>query len=283
MKTKILMVLLAGIVLLAACKGSGSYNNAESADTVAKQAQDSIKLVKTADMNIKVKDVRKAADQIAQATTECGGIVLHHDLKSEIVNRQDITLSSDSIKKMTVYNTHAEMTLKVPSEILENFMTAINQVGIYVDNRKMDVEDRTLDYLSEKLKAQNRQQSVKLRKHIKLTQKGADSLLTLKDDIVDKKIANLRTNQDVAMSTITLNLYQDNAVTAEIVANDDLSAYHTSLSTRMGLALSSGWAIFSDLLVGLLHLWAFILLGGAVWFGIIVYKHRKKNINQPRI
>lgn len=273
MKTKILMALLAGTVLLAACKGSGSST---AMDTVARESTDSVKLVKTADMRFKVKNVQHVAEQITKLTTQNGGMVTHHDMKSNIVDQQDIKLGNDSVKRLTVYNTTADLAVKIPSDIAESFMDSLNHLGVYIDTRKMDVEDRSLDYLSEKLKTENRQASAILRaKGMKLTQKVADSILVLKDDAVDRKISNLRTDDASRFSVITLSLYQNNTVNKEIIPSDDLSDYKSTLTVRLGLALSAGWYYFSELIVGMFHLWPFILIGGAIWLGIYLYKRKK--------
>ena len=283
MKTKILMALLAGTVLLAACKGSGSPSATDSAkrDSAQQDSAENIKLVKTGEIRFKVKDVRQATEQISKITTVCGGMVMHHNMHSNIVSQQNIDMPNDSVKKLTIYNSTAEMTIKIPAEYVELFMDSITRMGNYVDDRKMEVEDRSLNYLSEKLKAQNRVASVKLRKHIKLTQRGADSILSLKDDVVDRKISNMRTDEAAKFSVLNLSLYQNNTVVKEVVLSDDPSAYKGPLSTRASMAFSNGWYYFSAIIVGLLNLWVFILIGAGVWIGIIIYKKRKQNKAEP--
>jgi len=271
MKAKSLMM-LAGIVLFGACKGSGDYATTDSVKT------GSAKLVKTADMRIKVKDVQQVAEQVSKLTQLYGGIVMHHTMKANVVSNQDLQLSDDSIKKLTVYNTNADLVIKIPTAYIEPFMDSLNHFGTYVDQRQMDIEDRSIDYLSTKLKTENRQASVTLRKKIKLTQRGADSILTLKDDIVDKKISNLKTDDAVEYSTITLNLYQNNTIHAETVANDDLSNYKTPITTRAGLALSQGWSLFSGVVIELLNLWVFVLMVAVIWYAVIIYRRKRKAV-----
>jgi hypothetical protein len=263
-----ILIMLAGITMLAACKQS-------STATTDSVEMDSVKLVKTADMRIKVKDVQKTGEKISKLTTECGGMVMHHSTQANIVNKQDLQLSHDSIKRLTVYNNTADLVIKLPTEFLEPFMDSLNHLGTYVDARKMDIEDHTIDYLVTELKAENRRESVKLRSKIKLTQGGADTMLALKDEVVDQKVNNLRTRDAVVYSTITLNLYQSNTIHIEVVANDDLGAYKMPLTTRMGLALSNGWFYFSDLMVGIINLWVFILAAAAIWYTVAFYKRRR--------
>jgi hypothetical protein len=269
MKAKLLIV-LAGIAMLAACKGRGNY----AEDSVM---MDSVKLIKTADMRIKVKDVQTVAEKISKLTLECGGMVMHNNQQANTISQQDLKLSNDSIKRLTVFNRTAELTLKMPTQYLEPFMDSLNHLGIYVNARKLDIEDRTIDYAETAMKTENRAESVKLRsKKIKLTQGAADTLLALKDEAVEKKIANMRTDQAAYLSTLTLNLYENNAVHTEVVANDDLGVYNTPLSTRLGLALSNGWNVFGDLMVGLVNLWVFVLAIGGVWYAVVYFRRRRK-------
>lgn len=274
------MALLAGATLLAACKGSGNYTTADSAKADIESA-DSVKLVKTADMRIKVKDVQRVATQISKLTIEAGGTVMHHTMRSDIIDKRDIPMPNDSVKKLTVYNTTADLTLKIPSEYAEIFMDSLNQLGSFVDQRNLNVEDRTLDFLTQKLKADNRNASVKLRAKIKLTQRGADSILQLKDDAVDRKVSNLRTVDASKYSTLTLQLYQDSAISKEIVPSNNLSDYNSSLSTRLGMALSNGWGYFSAMVIGLLNLWAFVLTGLLIWSGVVFYRRKRTKVSQP--
>lgn len=273
------MALLAGSTLFAAC----SSNHSSSADSVEKEAIDSPKIIKTADMRFKVKDVQKAAEQISKLTIEAGGMVIHHDMQTKITDKRDIVMPNDSVKKLIVYNTTADLVLKVPSEYAELFMDSLNRLSIFVDQRKLEIEDRTLDYLSQKLKVQNRESSVKLRSKVKLTQHVADSILMLKDDVVDRKISNLRTNDATRFSTLTLTLYQNNAVSKEVVASDDLSDYNSALSTRLGMALANGWNFFAQMVIGLLNLWAFIIAGAVIWGAIILYRRKKLAINKTDV
>jgi hypothetical protein len=267
MKAK-LFVMLAGIAMLAACKGS------ETKVALDSLMQDTM-LVKTADMRLKVKNVEQAAEKVSKLVAAKEGMVMHHNMKSEIVSSREIKLSDDSVKKLTVFNANADMTIKMPSNFIEAFMDSVNHLSTYTDTRSMDIEDRTIDHAAEVLKAENREESIVLRKKIKPTHKGADSILTIADNIVDRTIANARTEQAAAYSTVTLNLYENNIVKAEVLPNEDLSAYSLPLFKRIGLALSTGWFYFAEFVIGLLHLWPFIIAIGACTFAILTYRKKK--------
>lgn len=279
MKTKI-FIAIAGIAMLAACKGRSSYDEAKigSADTVS-VAGDSIgsakapKLVKTADMNFKVKDVQRVGDSISALTARYNGMVMHHKMGSTVENSQDIRKSKDSILQVSVLNTTAEMTLKIPSEKLEEFMTRVSHMTTRISSRQMDVDDKSLDYLAAQLKVKNKKDFVKNQQE-KTALKNADAVLAVKDNMVDEQINNQRTNDAVRYSVITLSFFENNSVNKEVIANNDPSVYQLLFFDRLLMALANGWAIFTEIIIGIANLWVLILAGIGLWMLFRLYKKK---------
>jgi hypothetical protein len=284
MKSKI-FIAIAGIALLAACKGrNGSYeivNNSSSADTASvSSASDTAayakpKLVKTADMSFKVKSVQQTGDSIAMLTNRYSGIVMHHQMGSEIEKSENIRVSNDSIRQVTVYKTTADMTVKVPSTKLEDFMNHVGRMAVLTMSRKMDIEDKTFDYISAQLKVKNRREWVaQNNKQDKEAAKDPDAVLALKDGMVDTQVNNLKTDAAVKYSTIVLSFYQDKTISKQLIANDDTSAYHPPFFSRLLMALANGWYIFSEIILGLANMWMFVLACAAMWAGYKIYKRK---------
>ncbi len=88
------------------------------------------------------------------------------------------------------------------------------------------------------------------------------------DDAIDQTLATRRIDADVRFSTGSLQLTQHPVLRKERIVNPQITAYRTPAGQRFSMALSSGGCLFSDVFFGLLHLWAFILLGIPVFFGI---------------
>ncbi|WP_121812621.1 DUF4349 domain-containing protein [Mucilaginibacter kameinonensis] len=285
MKTKLFLALLAGVLLLDACGRSSKYeplreDRASAADTVAVSADSTsvattpAKLVKTADMRFKVKNVQQTGDAIAALTTHNGGMVMHHQMQADVERSEDIRVSNDSVKRVSALRTNADMAVKVPSEKLEGFMTEVAHMGMYVTLRKMDIEDRTLDYLSEKLKLKNRQDLVDQQKKGKVVIKNPVNVMLLKDDMVDQQIGNMRTDEAVKYSIVTLSFYQSNFINQEMIANDDPSAYQLPFVNRLAITLNNGWQLFVELILGLANVWVFITLGIGLWAMYGYYKRK---------
>ncbi|MES2269224.1 MAG: DUF4349 domain-containing protein [Bacteroidota bacterium] len=281
MKTRI-FIAMAAIALFAACKGrNGSYEvvnngNSSSADTASSSADTvaTTKLVKTADMSFKVKNVQQTGDSISRITAKLNGMVVHHQMGSSIERSEDIRLSTDSVMRVSAFNTTADMTVKIPSEKLEDFMMSVSHMGIYVNSRKMDIEDKSLDYLSAKLKLKNRREMVAQQKTGKIKIKDPAAVLWLKDDMIDGQINNQRIDEAVNYSVVSLNFYQSNTIYKEHIANDDPSAYKMPFFNRLLMALGNGWALFIELLLVLANLWVLILAGVGLWVAFKTYKRK---------
>jgi hypothetical protein len=274
MKTKIFISIMA-VALFAACKGrNGRYeiaNNSSSADTAGvSTANDTVadvklKLIKTADMSFKVKNVQQTADSICHITAKLDGMVVHHQMGSSIERSEDIRLGNDSVMRVSAFNTTADMTVKIPSEKLEDFMIHVSHMGLYVTSSKVDIEDKSLDYLSAKLKLKSRREMVAQQKAGKIKIKDPEAVLWLKDDMIDGIITNQKIDAAVNFSVVSLNFYQSNTIYKERIANDDPSAYKMPFFNRLLMALSNGWHLFVELLIGMANLWVLILAGIGLW------------------
>ncbi|UOE50233.1 DUF4349 domain-containing protein [Mucilaginibacter sp. SMC90] len=285
MKTKLFLALLAGVLLLGACKGSNyeairddkaaSNTDAALANADSTSAESTAtKLVKTADMRFKVKNVRQTGDAIAALTAKMNGMVMHHQMQANIERSEDIRISKDSVNRVSAFSTTADMTVRVPSDKLEDYMTEVGHMGTYVTMRKMDIEDRTLDYLSEKLKLKNRQELVAQQKQGKVIIKNPVNVMLLKDDMVDQQIGGMRTDAEVKYSTVTLSFYQSNTIVQETIANDDPSAYQLPFFKRLTIAMNNGWSLFIELMLGVANIWVFIMLLVVLWMLYRYYRRK---------
>jgi len=274
MKTRRLLVVGTVIALFAACKGKSTSSLADSARAADSELHKS-ELVKTVDINFKVKNVRQTGEAIALLVDKYDGMVMHHDMQSTTKQSEKVHLNNDSLMLVSAFNTTANMTVKIPSEKLEDFVNQVNHMGIYINSSKMDIDDRTFDYLSTEMKENNRHEFVdQQQKAGKVTPKRAEEILKVKDDIVDKQVSNLKTDYDVKFSTVTLSFYQSDTILKEIVANDDPSAYNIPLGKRITLAFATGWAAFMDVLIVLINLWMFVPIGLCAWLAYCYYKKK---------
>jgi len=300
MKTKILIP-LAGVALFCACKGSGSSGASTDSDTTTrvnaavsnlksdsgkstqtvKTAQPIVamqKLVKTASMHFTVKDVQQTSDRIAALTASSNGTVMYHTINSVAGDSTTIRKTDDSLLKITVYNSTADMTVRIPSANVESFVTQVAQMGLVVNSLKFEINDKTYDYLSTRLKLNNQKERARDNSDGSARLKDPDNLLNFKNNLVDQQIKNLKTDDSVKNAVIALSFYENNVVHKELIANPDLSAYNLPASTRMGTSFKTGWSVFIDIMVELANLWVLVPIGGLVWLVVRYFNKRKKAV-----
>ncbi len=278
MKTKFLIPLIAGLGLLCACKGKSGYEVANNSSSDSLKVDSSQlgqpKLIKTAEILFKVKNVQQVTEKIENLTTNYSGTIIHHRMGSTADRSTDVRISDDSVMRVTAFNTTAEMTVKVPSAKLEQFMNEVAHLGIYVNNQSMDITDKSLNYLSSQLKLKSRTELISQQKKGKIVIKNPENVLALKDDMIDQQIGNSEIDDAVKNSIVTLSFYQSNTINKEIIANDDPSEYNIPFFNRLAMAFENGWRLFIDAIIGVTNLWLFILAGMGVWFVIKQFKRK---------
>ncbi|WP_316843261.1 DUF4349 domain-containing protein [Pedobacter psychrodurus] len=244
----------------------------ESADSTAAE-----KIIKTADMRFRVKNVQNTKEQLSKTIKAEGGTVVEFSIESSIQETDKVKQSTDSLKEITSYRTQGYLVAKVPSEKLDEFTNTIAKMAVFVDNQSMKMDDQSIAYLANKLKAQNRIDAIeKINKVASKKSANVESSLYIKDDYVDKRIENMQIDNRVKFSTITLNFYQDNTVKTMIVANDNLYDYRPAFLNRFWLGIVNGWTIFKEIIIAISNLWMLVLVGIVVFFTIKYFIRKNK-------
>lgn len=275
------LVCIAIIGLMFGCnserKNSLSTESVATLDStaVASDTAATAKIIKTADMRFRVKDVQQTKEQLSTAIKGAGGAVAEFSIQSQIQESDKVKYSSDSLKEITSYRKEGLMVAKVPSEKLDDFTNTVAKMAVFVDQQSMKMDDQSIAYLANRLKAQNRQKVIKQLDQSK-KRSDAETSFYISDDYIDKRIENISIDNRVKFSTITLSFYQDNTVSTWIVGNDNLYSYRPGFFQRLGLNIADGWTFFKEFLLGLAKLWALIVFGLLIFFGIRAYLRRTK-------
>jgi len=260
---------------------SNKNSNLESSDATSAnlEATDSLlseKIIKTADMRFRVKDVQQTKEKLSSAIKAEGGTIAEFTVQSNIQQTEKVKYSADSLLELTSYRTEGSIIAKVPSEKLDEFTNKVAKLAVFIDQQSLKMDDQGIVYLSNKLKNENRVEAVQqLNKHANKKSNNVETSLSLKDDYVDKKIENLMIDSKVQYSTITLNFYQDNTVKSILIGNDDLYSYRPNFFTRLGLSFQNGWYIFKEFILVVMNLWVWILIAVAVYFSFKYCRKRK--------
>src|SRR5215217_5725918 len=261
--------------------GCNKERSVETADTTAANLESTDttlteKIIKTADMRFKVKNVQDTKEKLSSTIRAEGGTVTEFSIQSNVQQTEKVRYSADSLLELTSYRTEGFIIAKVPSDKLDEFTNKIAKLAAFIDQQSLKLDDQSIAYLANQLKNRNRVEAVEqLNKHANKKSNNVETSLQLKDDYVDKKIENLIIDNKVRYSNITLNFYQDNTVKRMVVENDNLSDYRPGFFKRFLLAIGSGWTIFEEVIIALTNLWVLLVLGTAAYFIIKYFKQKK--------
>ena len=288
--TKIVLTLLA-LGLIVACKESVAEETPDYSENVATDSTSVIsssaavenknsnrKFVRTADVKFKVKNVAKSTYAIEDATTKFGGFVTYTNLQSNIHSEDRTKVSQDSTLVTTKYKVDNNITIRVPNTKMDTVIKTIAKQIHFLDYRIIKADDVSLQMLSNEL-AQKRSNSSEKRLENAIDSKGkklnqvvkAEETLDAKKEQNDaSKLQNLSLQDQVNFSTLTLNIYQDESIKQEMVANEkSINAYRPNIGLQIWDSVKTGWFMLENIVSFLVVLWPFALIG---FLGFLGYK-----------
>lgn len=236
------------------------------------------KFVRTADIKFKVKNVAKSTTIIEDATTKFGGFVTYTSLQSHINEEDKTKVSPDSTLVTTKYTVDNNITIRVPNTQLDTVIKSIAKQIEFLNFRVIKADDVTLQMLSNKM-AQKRSTATEKRIATAIDEKGKklnqvidaeENLDTKKEQNDAKTIENLSLQDQVNFSTLTLQIYQDQTIKQEMVANEkSTNAYRPNIGLQIWDGLKTGWFILENIISFVVVLWPFALMA---FLGYLGYK-----------
>lgn len=256
-----------------------------SSSAVIGKADSARQLIRTAALRFKAKDLIKASYAIEDIVAQQDGFVASTTLKSEVNYTRNVSISRDSSLVSTYYTLSNDMQLRVPARRLDATLKEIAKWVDYLDYRNITCEDVSLSILSNKLARQRAaKQEGRLGHAIDAHGRKLDEIVEAEQTLADKQeradntlLNNLQLKDQVAFATIHLTIYQDQTVKREMCANEEnIQAYRTGFGTRLAEALQEGGSIILSFILFIARLWAFLLMGGAIFITHRWYRKNKK-------
>ncbi|MCL9805841.1 DUF4349 domain-containing protein [Flavobacterium amniphilum] len=233
------------------------------------------KFIRTADIKFKVKNVPKSTYIIEDAMNKFGGFVTYTNLQSNVSERDEVKVSPDSSLVTTKYTMVNDITIRVPNTKLDTVIKTIASQIDFLDYRVIKADDVSLKMLSNEL-AQRRSNSSEQRieKAIDTKGKKLDNVLNAEDRLDAKKeqhdnskIENLSLQDQVNFSTLTLAIYQNEAVKQELIANEkSVNAYRPNIGLQIWDSIKTGWFMLEAIIAFVFQLWGILLLGFGAYF-----------------
>ena len=256
-----------------------------SSSAAAVNTNSTRKFIRSADLKFSVKNVAKSTYLIEDATSKFGGFVTFTKLESTISNEERTKISPDSTLITTKYIVENNITIRVPNTSLDTVLKTIAKQVYFLNHRVIKADDVSLQMLSNEM-MQKRSTSSEKRLENAIDSKGkklndltdAEEKLDNKKEQNDaSKIQNLSLNDQVNFSTITLNIYQDESISQEMVANEkSINSYRPNIGLQLLDSLKTGWFMLENIISFIVLIWPLLLFGFLGYFGYKKLKSKKE-------
>jgi hypothetical protein len=232
------------------------------------------KIIRTADLKLKVENVNKSSSKISNLVDMNGGYVSSQNLSSDKNYYQSINSNDDfEIREFEIVTSNV-IYVRVPSKNFHNVLKSIKGIALSEDYIKINTQDVSEEYvdLETRLKTKKEVEA----RYIEILRSKAKTLsdiLTAEDKIrvireeieaVEGRLNFL--NNKVNLSTIQIEIYQDTYYTQEQVKINTYEATDWNFGEKVIKSISSGWNGILWFVVGILYFWPFLLIGGIVFF-----------------
>lgn len=233
------------------------------------------KFIRTAKLKFKVKDIPQATQTIEDIIIQNKGFIINSTINNN-PRVNTINISKDSALVIYYNNLAANLELRVPHQILDSTLRQIAPLATLIDYRTVEARDVTVQLMSEKMKQerlakkQQRMSNTIGSRSGKLEEAmdAEDRLDNALESADNAKLSEYTTNDQIAYSTIYINLYQDQSSYKEIVQRDieSMSAYRPGFGSQMADALADGWSVICAVFLFLVSIWPIYIVVAIVVF-----------------
>lgn len=256
---------------------SASINISDSVSSVATMSVKDKQFIKTANVNMEVKDVYDATISIEKSVQELGGFITHSDLQSRVISEETYNTSDVDAMLVKKYQTENSMQVRVPTSKLGELLTIINDKKLFLNSRIINAEDVTSSIKYAELEG----------KRIKKTGENISELKTTKDKVKmsdenmseenQQQLANLDVTDNLKYSTVDIYIKEPKLRIAEIAVTNSKNIdnkYKFNFFYDAKNAFVEGFYLIQRIAVGLVTIWPIILIAA---IGFYFYRKNKSN------
>lgn len=252
------------------------------ADSISSAAEMKVKdkqFIKTADVNMEVKDVYEATISIEKSVQELGGFVTKSNLQSNVLSEETYNTSDENAMLVKKYQTENKIQLRVPTEKLGELLTLINDKKLFLNSRSINAEDVTSSIKYAELEGKRIKKTGENISHLKANK---DKVNLDNDNMSEgnqQQLENMNVTDQLKYSTIDIYIKEPKLRIAEIAVTntksiDDKYKFDVIYSAKS--AFVEGYYLIQRIAVGLITIWPIVLIGAAVFYFVRKRKSDKK-------
>lgn len=282
-------VFFAVTISVIACKKSetSEYGSAEIVDSAAVAVtSDSIsmaatqeiegkKFVKTAQVDMEVKDVYETTISIEKQLKKLGGFVTKSEMHSSVISEENFPINDEDAKLVREFRQINDMEVRVPTMRLGEFLEYVNQSNLFLHTRNISVEDVSANIMMADLEEKRMK---KTENNIQTIKNNAEKVNLADSNLSEQnnqKLATYNLSDNLKYSTVNLHLKEPSSRVSSIAITNTKNfdnQYRYNFFYDVKNAIIKGFYLTQEIMVGLFTIWPILLFSG---IGFYFWKKRK--------
>lgn len=256
-------------------EADSAYVTSDSISSVATMNVKDKQFIKTADVNMEVKDVYEATIAIEKSVQELGGFVTRSNMQSNVLSEETYNTSNEDAVLVKKYQTENTMQLRVPTEKLGALLTFINDKKLFLNSRLINAEDVTANMQYAKLEGERIKKN---EQNISQLKANKDKVTLDNDNMQDgnlQQLANMNVTDNLKYSTVDVYLKEPKLRVAEIAVTNSTNVdnkYKFNFLYTAKNAFVEGYYLIQRILVLLISVWPLLIIAAV---GLYFFRKRK--------
>lgn len=256
-------------------EADSAYVTSDSISSVATMKVKDKQFIKTADVNMEVKDVYEATIAIEKSVQELGGFVTRSNMQCNVLSEETYNTSNEDAVLVKKYQTENTMQLRVPTEKLGALLTFINDKKLFLNSRLINAEDVTANMQYAKLEGERIKKN---EQNISQLKANKDKVTLDNDNMQDgnlQQLANMNVTDNLKYSTVDVYLKEPKLRVAEIAVTNSTNVdnkYKFNFLYTAKNAFVEGYYLIQRILVLVISVWPLLIIAAA---GLYFFRKRK--------
>ena len=280
-----------------ACKKSESseYGNPEIADSsavaissdsismAATQEVEGKKFIKTAQVNMEVKDVYQTTIGIEKQLKEMGGFITKSELHSNIISEENFPINDNEAKLVREFGQVNDMEVRIPTVKLGEFLEFVNKSNLFLHSRNITAEDVSSNIMMADLEEKRMK---KTENNIQKIKNNAEKVNLADNNLSEQnnqKLATYNLSDNLKYSTVSLYLKEPSTRISTIAITNTKNfdnQYRYNFFYDVKNAIIKGFYLTQEIIVGLFTIWPILLFSG---IGFYLWRKRKTVSNEIKL
>ena len=248
-------------------------------DSVSSVATFQIKdkqFIKSADVEMDVKDVYETTVSLEKSLKTLGGFVTSSRLNSQIVSEQTFNTSDEKATLVRKFQTENRMQVRVPTAKLGEFLTIINDQKLFLNSRNILAEDVTANIKLAELESKRAAKTGNNIEKLALNKYKVNLADQNESESNYQKVATFEMTDNLEYSSVDISIREPKVRTAEIFVTNTYNIdnkYKFNFFYDLKNGFVEGFYLIQKLIVGLVIIWPLLIIFGVIFY---LYKNKKK-------